>query len=69
MMWWSLCVVESTGNVLKFTRSRARAQSLATALVLGSIDAILTVQFDDEHCLAKHGHDEFRSVPQSRMLI
>ena len=52
-------------------RARARAQSLATVLVLESIGAALTILFNCEHRFAEHEHEheEFRTVPLSRTLI
>jgi hypothetical protein len=38
------------------SRAHARAQSLATVLVLELVDAVLRIGFDDEHRFAEHQH-------------
>jgi hypothetical protein len=47
--------------------SRARAQSLATVLVLELVDAVFRVRFDDEH-RSLSTSTVFRVVPASRTL-
>ena len=37
--------------------SRARAQSLATVLVLELVDAVFRIRLDYEHRFAEHEHD------------
>jgi hypothetical protein len=37
--------------------SRARAQSLATVLVLELVDAVFRIRFDYEHRFAEHEHE------------
>jgi hypothetical protein len=43
--------------------SRARAQSLATVLVLELVDVVFRIHFDHEHRFAEHEHEHDVSAP------
>jgi hypothetical protein len=46
---------------MRSSYSRARAQSLATVLVLESLNATFTNHFDYDHRFAEHEHEKFRT--------
>ena len=49
-------------------RSGARAQSLATVLVLESLTHSFAINFDYEHRFAEHEHEKVRSGSQDGKL-